>query len=189
MFVVPAVIALAGACSAAPPAEAPEAHERPRVFVAAVLYDVPAEQKAPLISGDPAASLGELALAAGASHVVSPHMLVADGAVVRMPSAEPPTSTDDALEAAFATYRLDLTPHVLDPGRVQLEVDLELAGKKATATIVVVDKQRIVLAPEVVVEGRRFVLVVQPNIVRSDADLRAIHDDLAARRDARTRGR
>jgi len=177
------------ACSSAPPADAPDGHGSTRILVDAILFDVASDQNASIGSADPKAALYDLAIESGARHVVSPHVLAADGGVARLPSLASPSNTQDAVEAALTSYQLELTAHVVESGRVHLDVNLELAGKRARAVVVVDDKQRIVLTPDVMVENRRFVVVVQPNIIRSDADLRAIYDELLAQRDARARRR
>lgn len=184
------VMLLASACSSAsaPAVDAPESNAAPRVLVSAMLFDAPADGRAPFGSAAPARnvspetpelSLYDLAKQAGARHVVAPTALAADGAVARMsiPSASP----DDAADTPFGRYRLDITPHVDEQGRVQLGVDFDVAGTNAKTTLVVEDKQIVVLSPEALVDDRRIVLLVRPTIVRSEADLKAIADDLSER--------
>lgn len=178
------------ACSSvAPAAGGPEGRAHPRILVNAMLFDVPADGGAPLGSADRSRnvsltkvddlSLYDLAMRAGARHVAAPTALAADGAAARM--SIPPSSSEDVDDTPFAGYRLDVTPHVDEHGRVHLDVDFDLAGKSARTTLVTEDKQIVVLSPDIVVKGRRVVLLVRPNVVRSDADLEAIRDDLAAR--------
>ena len=74
----------------------------------------------------------------------------------------------------LAGYRLDVTPHVVEAGRIRLDVDLELRGKNARTVVVVDDKQLLVLPTEIMLDERRFVLLVRPTIVHGHDDLEAI---------------
>ncbi len=97
--------------------------------------------------------------------------IVADDAVMRMPRPDPEAKAPgDPLDG----YELAIKPHVLGGGRLRLDVDLTLASKKATTSVVLADKQLIVMGTEVMVEDRRFTLLVRPNIVRSDDELQAL---------------
>ena len=174
---------LVGACSsAAPAADAPAAGTTPRVFVEAMVFDVPADGLRTIGSKD-VASFGDLAAQAGARYVVSPHFLIPDDVVTRMSRPTTFAKTSSAIDAAFASYRLDVKPHVMEPGRVRLDMDFDLADRQMKTTVEVDDKQVLFVGTDVVVEDRRFVLVVRPNIVRSDADLEALFAERSARRE------
>lgn len=182
---------VATGCSSAAPsssghaAGAPEIDQAPRVFIDALLFDVPSGGLAETGANPATMSFGALAAKAGARHVVSAHALVKDDVVTRLSdigadSAAPasrPAAAASTLDAALAGYRLDVKPHVVEGGRVRLDVDLELAGKNAKTTVVVDDKQLVVFGTETVIDDRRFLLIARPNIVRSDADLEALLDE------------
>lgn len=175
--------AMAAACSAGPSANAPESAEPVRVFVEAMVFDVPAGGLPGVgVPAPSTASFGDLAERAGSRFVVSPHVLAANDEVARMSRPAPAAEATSGIDAAFASYRLDVKPHVIEPGRVRLDVDFDLAQKPMKTTVEVDDKQLVFLGTDVTVEGRRLVLVVRPNIVRNDGDLRMMFAERAARR-------
>ena len=170
---------VSGGCSSAPPtADAPSVDPTPKIFVEAMVFDVPSSSLGP--AGGASLRFGDLAARSGARYVVSPHFLVANDVVTRMSRPTSFSTTPTAFDAAFASYRLDIKPHVVEPGRVRLEVDFDLADKQMKTTVEVDDKQLTFFATDVIVDDRRFLLVVRANIVRSDADLKAMLDERTA---------
>jgi hypothetical protein len=180
---------VATSCSSAAPSSSghaagpPEVDQAPRVFIDALLLDVPSDGLAETGKNLATMSFGALVAQAGAHHVVSSHAIATDDVVARLSdvgsAAAAPASPPAAAPSTLAGYRLDVKPHVVEGGRVRLDVDFELAGKKAKTTVVVDDKQLVVLGTEAMAKDRRFVLLVRPNIVRSDADLTAMLEQKA----------
>lgn len=171
-------LALASVACATPmessaPSAAPETAP-PRVFVEALVLDVPSGGLAEIGIDPSTASFDEIIARAGARHVSSPHAIVADGATMRPPRSASRT----AEEATFEDYELAIEPRVVEHDRVRLGVDFALDGKRASSTVVVASGQLIVLGTEIMIDGRRCVLLVRPNVIRSDADL----DELAKRK-------
>jgi hypothetical protein len=130
-----------------------------------MLLDTPAGGLAALGVDPTTMSFGAVAARAGSRQVVAPNVLLADDAAKRW---------QGAMGDVAPAYRLDVTPHVIDRDHVRVDVDLELAGKQAKTTVIVADKQAVVLGTEVVIDDRRFVLLLRPTIVRSAADLEGI---------------
>jgi len=181
------LLGFADACTASTsaPAEAstapPEA-AAPRVLIQGLLFDAPPSGLSSLGVNPATAGFEELVTRAGAHHVCSPTYLATDGVVASMHLPGAAERAASAHDDPLATFRLDVKPHVIEGGRVRLEVDLTLGGKDAKATIDVDDAQSIVLGTDVAVDGRPYVLVLRPNIVRSDADLRAVAMRIAGSR-------
>jgi hypothetical protein len=178
------VALLGAACSAVAPTsssrpDAPEAEMAPRVFVEAMLFDAPPHGLGSIVAPSGFASsapgFGDLPRRAGAHAVVSPHVLVADDESRSVTGFFPPAVPSDAASALL--YRLDLKPHVVEAGRVRLDVGFESADKRARTTVVVDDKQLVILGTGLEVSERRVVLLVRPHIVRSDADLQALMNE------------
>ncbi|MBX3262072.1 MAG: hypothetical protein KF782_20475 [Labilithrix sp.] len=171
--------ALAAGCSSTAPAgptptRAQPANEAaPRVFVEGLLFDAPPGGLAALGTSPAETSFGDLAARTGARHVSSFGALTTSDVVARLPPADPGGA---APGDPLAGYRLEITPHVVEDDRVRLKVDLELGGKEATTTVVVPDKELLVLGTEVTIEDRRVTLLVRPHVVRSDADLSALYE-------------
>lgn len=154
-----------------------------RVFVDAMVFDVPADGFRTSEGEDETAmSFGELIEQAGARYVVSPHALVVDNELTRMSRPTSFSEQPNAVDSAFASYRLEIKPQVVEPGRVRLDVGFDLAAERVETTVEVDDKQAWITRTDVVVDDRRFLLVVRPNIVRSDDDLRALFEERSARR-------
>lgn len=183
------VTLFASACSSAgPSASTAEADTTPRVFVEAMVFDVPSGGLTAVGGADPnAMSFGDLAAQAGARYVVSPHVLATNDEITRMSRPTTFSKAPSAIDAAFASYRLDVKPHIIEPGRVRLGVDFDLADKQMKTTVEVEDKRVLFLPTEVTVEDRHLWLVVRTNIVRNDGDLRALFDERSAQRDTQLR--
>ncbi|MBX3217389.1 MAG: hypothetical protein KF850_35490 [Labilithrix sp.] len=167
-------IAVGGCSSMASPAQTeapPEPDAAPRVFVEGLLFDAPPGWPSAPDMNPAEAGFGVLATRAGARHASSFGALTTADVVARLPPAE--ASAPDAL---LSGYQLELTSHVVEGDRVRLRVDLHLGDKAATTTLVVPDKQLVIVGTEVTVEDRRFTLLVRPHIVRSEGELQALLD-------------
>lgn len=172
------------ACSSSPaaPTEAREPAVAPRILVEAVLYDAPRDAQVPPLHANLAA-LPDVASKAGARNVVGAHALVANDEAASMLM----TTDAGAAANAFSGGRLLVRPHLAEAGQIRLEVDLQLGDKSAKTTLVVNDRQAIVLGPQIDLEqDRRLVIVLRPWVVRGEADLRAKLDEIGAARAAGT---
>ena len=167
---------LGGACTAPVSSSgqalsAPEPDVAPRVYIETMLFLEPPGGLGALGVNPAAASFGDIIALTGSHHVSAGGGIVADDAIMRMPRPDPDAKAPaDPLDG----YVLAIKPHVLDGGRIRLGVDLTLASKKATTSVVLADKQLIIMPTEIMVEDRCFILLVRPNIVRSDDDLQAL---------------
>ena len=180
VLVASAALVMAACAGTEAPAHDADTRHVPRVFVEAVLFDAAPGAVLAHGAGDVAStSFGDIAVRSGARYVVSPHVLTDAGAVTRMSVSSP------VPDAELAGYRLDVTPQLVEAGRIQLDVDLQLRGKSAHAVVVVDDKQLLVLPTEIMLEERRFVLLVRPTIVRGRSDLEAIMSSKTATTSAR----
>jgi hypothetical protein len=169
-------------CSAPAPSEGPTSPEavRPRrVLLRAIAFDT-ASDGLPLGIDPSSHDFGDLVRQAGTRSVVAPQVIADDNALTHLSSIgrEPPSLQPvDGVDRALASYRLDVTPHVLGNRGVRLDVYLELAGKAAKTTVVLHDKQPIVLDNGASADGRRLVVVLRPDIIDKDADLRLLLDE------------
>ncbi|MBX3189649.1 MAG: hypothetical protein KF819_21675 [Labilithrix sp.] len=128
-------------------------------------------------SGEPVAApqgdriFVEAATLDGAAPTTSVHMLVRDDVPSHL--SIPPTV-------------LDVRARVVDPTHVRLELSLVLEGAEPmTTTVIVADKQSLVLREPKPSEREGRAVVVRSTIVRSDADLEALlAEKIAARASA-----
>ncbi len=171
-------------CGARSPSDRPASSEatRPaRVFLEAIVFDA-ASEGLPTAIEPSSRNFGDIARRAGARRMVSPHAVANNDAVAHLsPLGRKPASSEpvDGIERALATYRLDVTPHVLDDRSVRLQVDLELANKVGETTVLLHDKEPVVLDNGATVAGRRFVVILRPSVIRTDADFRALRGEPA----------
>lgn len=166
---------LGSACgSVAPVAEAPEPDGPARVLVDAMVFDVPADG---FTMPEGAVSFGDLIEQTGARYVVSPHALIADDELTRMSRWPAFSDQPNAVGRAFETYRLDIKPQVVEPGRVRLAIAFDLAAERVETTVELADEQTWISPTDVTVDDRRFVLIVRPTIIRRDDDLRALLEE------------
>jgi hypothetical protein len=165
------VLALAGCASHGPaPAElAAQSAVAPRIYVEAVLLRVPNEQVGTLGGR----SLADLASRRDGSVLGAPHALLDDRRQAQFAFGEPSPSDGEAL-----SYHWTCEPSVLNDGRVRLGITIAAEEVRLAHTTVVLADGQSVVAPTSAPgrPGEALVLVVRPEIVRSQEDLRAILD-------------
>lgn len=177
------LIASAAACASVPEKDtAPPPEEPIRVFVEAVMMDVPRDQLGSL--GDP--SFRELAQQ---EHAVfaSPHVISEDGQSSELwigSGVAKPQGSVSSFELATWRYRFLVIPFV-QGDNVELDVELQCGDSKDNeiATTVRLDNGQRAILPTRITEGDRvLVLMLEPHIVRSTVALRQIMNRITAKR-------
>lgn len=158
------------------------------MFVEAMLLDAPLHRVPTL--GEK--RFGELAADADIQVLSSLHLLAAEGVAAQMETTQDrrlpappdePATPETRIDPGAHDLRFRVTPHLIAPDRVRLELALDLEGQPAPhvhsvkTTLLIAPQQTAILGTELVArEERRVVLLVKVEVLRTEDDWRRALD-------------
>jgi hypothetical protein len=140
-------------------------------------------------------ALVERISASGTRLIATPHFLAKDNVESSMRLLpEPLPASASAFDRAFGSLHVTVTPHVTEPARLRLQVEIDVAGKAASTTIEMGDKELTFLPTGITANGHHLQAAFQSTIVHTREELRSFLEErtrtsrLAAQRHAADAG-